>query len=179
MLTDRKEWAIANARQSASDLHVYEVLQASALAPPDQIEECHRLHYLQMACEKIAKAYRFRDTSAFEENLTTSLVAFSKFIENFIKSSVVKQRQGFYDAWMGNVFRYSRKLAEEIERLAPAVDRLESPANAEYPWWDGNRVVVPCEFGFPNLSLLRTPSGRKFLKIVKEAIHGFAEYKIS
>ena len=44
-------WAQAFARQAESDLHVYDVLVTDPSLPA-----CHRLHYLQMACEKLCKA---------------------------------------------------------------------------------------------------------------------------
>ncbi len=46
------EWKKAFAKQSKSDLKVYELLCRN----PD-IDTCHRLHYLQMHLEKIAKSY--------------------------------------------------------------------------------------------------------------------------
>lgn len=50
-------WARAYARQARSDRDIYEILVKQG-AP-----RCHQVHYLQMAAEKVAKGYRFRDTS--------------------------------------------------------------------------------------------------------------------
>ena len=49
MPPSRDEWGSAFALQSRSDWRVYE-----RLAAEPQISACHELHYLQMACEKIA-----------------------------------------------------------------------------------------------------------------------------
>lgn len=39
---------------------------------------CHQLHYLQMASEKVAKAYRFRDTSTSPEKLLCEHVGLTR-----------------------------------------------------------------------------------------------------
>lgn len=74
--------------------------------------------------------------------------------------------------------KIARKLAREIEKLAPAVDREISPANAEYPWLDDGRVIVPCEFAYPNLTLLRERGGRTFLRLLESAIADFEQIRI-
>ncbi len=56
MPASRDAWASAFAAQSRSDWQVYTLLAAEPSIPA-----CHQLHYLQMACEKIAKAYRCLD----------------------------------------------------------------------------------------------------------------------
>ena len=81
----RKDWAIAYASQARSDWELYETLQERGEP------RCHQLHYLQMASEKIAKAYRFRDTSTSEDSLLTQHVGFIKFLNAFLKSDRVKQ----------------------------------------------------------------------------------------
>lgn len=96
-------------------------------------EECHRLHFLQMACEKIAKAYRLRDTVTFTENDLYSHVAFSGFILNFLKSQQLVARYRNYDAKRRHMERYAKGLAKNIEKLAPAVDSDRTPENSEYP----------------------------------------------
>lgn len=42
-----------------------------------------------------------------------------------------------------NVMEARDWLAREIEKLAPATDRLAFPENAEYPWERGDKVFVP------------------------------------
>ena len=79
-VASRSDWAQAYAKQSGSDFAIYQLLA------PQSIALCHPLHYLQMACEKIAKAYRFRDTATSEERLTSEHVAFSQFIESYLGS---------------------------------------------------------------------------------------------
>jgi len=173
MLADRQEWADAYAQQSASDFEVYEIL-----AGEPSIPTCHRMHYLQMTCEKIAKAYMFRDTKASGTRLVTSHAVFSKFMGNYIASPAVKAQYQGREAQLRSVGTALRALAREVEKLAPAVDSENSPSNAEYPWESDGKVIIPCLYAYPNLSLLRTPSGFYFLKLIKEAIVDFEKQVI-
>lgn len=109
MSASRNEWAEAYARQSASDFVVYDLLSARGDIPP-----CHSLHYLQMACEKIAKAYQFRDLPTAETKLTTSHVAFSKFIDAFLSSPRIKGEYEGRDAQFKRFRQTARNLAREI-----------------------------------------------------------------
>ena len=45
------EWSKGYARQADADLRTFEALQSSPLP------ECHKLQFLQMACEKLVKAH--------------------------------------------------------------------------------------------------------------------------
>lgn len=173
VVSDRAGWALAYAKQGGSDFALFQLLSAM----PD-IPICHLLHYLQMAGEKIAKAYRFRDTETVEERLTTEHVAFSRFMQSYLGSPEIKQRYAGRDDQLRRIVKVARKLAREIEKLAPAVDRDASPANAEYPWLDDGRIVVPCEFTYPNLTLLTEPGGRTFLRLLELAIGDFERIRI-
>jgi hypothetical protein len=168
MPPSREAWASAFAEQSRSDWQVY-----TFLAAEPRIPACHELHYLQMACEKISKAYRCRDTASNFEELLKRHVGFTKFIGSFLASPSIKEAYRGRDAQLRQIARIARVLAREIEKLAPAVDRAGSPENAEYPWASGDNVVVPCRYGYPRLSLLTTPGGRTLLKLVAQAIREF------
>lgn len=173
VVPERVGWALASINQSRSDFATYQLLSGSPGVPI-----CHLLHYLQMASEKVAKAYRFRDTDTAEDRLTTEHVASSQFIQSYLKSPEIMQRYEGKDAQLREIVEVARKLAREIEKLAPAVDRETSPANAEYPWFDDGRVVVPCEFTYPNLTLLTEPRGRTFLRLLEMAITEFERIRI-
>lgn len=137
-------------------------------------EDCHRLHYLQMACEKIAKAYRLREADTFTENDLYSHTAFSKFILFFLKTPRLRSRYRAQDAKRRQIERYARSLAIAIEKLAPAVDRVNTPENAEYPWIEGGQVLVPIHHQFEIARRLREPAGQDFLVLVEIAIIGYA-----
>jgi hypothetical protein len=51
-MSDSQEWAKAFARQARADFETWDRLQGIAETP-----ECHRLLFLQMACEKLTKAH--------------------------------------------------------------------------------------------------------------------------
>ena len=172
-MPSREEWAAAYARQARSDWTVFPQI----VSIPD-LPFCHRLHYLQMACEKIAKAYRARDTEIAIENLTAHHVWFEKFVTAYFLSPKVKKAFAGQDARRDRVARDTRRIAGQVEKLAPAVDPVASPSNAEYPWMDGDRIVVPCDHDFPNLTLLKEPGGRAFLKLVGQAMDEFGNVRI-
>jgi hypothetical protein len=165
----RNNWADGFARQSASDFAVYQHL---ALQPG--FPACHALHYLQMACEKLAKAYRFRDESMSIDDIQKSHVAISKEVEQIVMSPDFRKRYASKAAHLKEILRSSRLLSREIEKLAPTVDREATPANAEYPWFDGRMVKAPCDYTFQVLSQLNTPEGRNFLKVISTSINDFA-----
>lgn len=162
----RSEWADAFAAQSRSDFQVYLILPAG-------VEECHKLHYLQMAGEKIAKAYQLRDTKAVLENAMTSHVAFSDFALPMLMSASERERYRGKDAWLKSTLKSVKGLAREIEKIAPSVDRQQSPANAEYPWAEGESIVTPCHYSYPVTEALRDKGGAEFLKLLQGAIDGY------
>ena len=159
----KKRLADAYAEQSQSDFRVYSEHLRGA-------EECHRLHYLQMACEKIAKAYRVRDLVALGSHDLYSHLAFSRFIVGFLKNPQIRLRYAGRDAKRRQIERDAHVFSAEIEKLAPAVDREQTPANVEYPWAAGATVFVPCRHDYPLSRRLREQSGRDFLKLVETAI---------
>jgi hypothetical protein len=162
----RMRLADAYAEQSRSDFAVYQIHLQGA-------EDCHRLHYLQMACEKIAKAYRLRDPVSFNPDDLYSHVVFSKFIVGYLKSTPIKLRYRLQDSKRRQMDRYAKLLATEIERLAPAVDRKNRPDNVEYPWLTGETIFVPCHHSYPISRLLGEQGGRDILKLIEIAIEDY------
>ncbi len=79
-LERRRAFADAFAAQGRSDWRVYQYL-APLQAP--SFPACHALHYLQMATEKIAKAYRIRDTVADVDELVRHHTGFEEFVNAF------------------------------------------------------------------------------------------------
>jgi hypothetical protein len=163
----RRAYASAFISQARSDWHVHRIL-----AKRDDVAVCHRLHYLQMVCEKLAKAYRLRDTNARLDDLVSKHSGFAKFIGPYF-AVVLKDDYRGKDEQLRGLLRRARAIAREVEKLAPAIDRLATPENAEYPWERGEQVMVPCDYGFPSLELLRQPGGRTFLNLIERAIDDF------
>jgi hypothetical protein len=172
MSAEREVWGDAYARQGRSDWSAY--IQLGRL----HIERCHRLHFLQMACEKIAKAYRFRYTATAAEGLLSRHTGFARFMNAFLLSPTIAGEFRGKTAALQSLRARVRVIAQEVERLAPAVARENSPSNAEYPWEHEGRVVVPCDFEFPNLSFLEEASGRTFLNLVSRAVRDYEVHAI-
>lgn len=144
--------ARAYALQSQSDFRVYRLLMQSAGLPESDlpgVEECH------------------------------SHVVFAGFVQNLLKAPEIKSRFRGKDAKRRHLERYARSLAREIEKLAPAVDRGQTPANVEYPWIEGETVSVPCQFSFTSLSKLKDRDGLEFLKLIDIAITDYEKIRLS
>jgi hypothetical protein len=125
-----------------------------------------------MASERLAKAYRLRDTGSPIDELISKHTGFAKFVGPFFTVVLKDEHQG-KDAQLRGLITRARGLAREIEKLAPATDRLATPENAEYPWQTEDRVIAPCRYEFPSLDLLREPGGRAFLNLVERALDTF------
>ncbi len=142
------------------------------LAAQEDLVVCHELHYLQMVCEKLAKAYRLLDTKAAVDELVSKHTGFATFVGAFFLGALK-------DEYLERT-RSSRasSLAREIEKLAPAIDRADAPENAEYPWQRDGKIVAPCTYEFPSLELLRQPGGRAFLNLIDRALADFERLAI-
>ena len=176
-MSESRRLALAGAfiRQARSDWFVYRHLAGQGIPP------CHPLHYLQMACEKLAKAYRLRDTGVIVDEAVRKHAGFEKFIAAFLNCPTMVAEYEGKDAQRAQLLKSSRHLAREIEKLAPAIDRAASPENAEYPWErEGDtRIVVPCEYDYPSLSLLTHSQGRNFLNLLERAFRDFDKVSIA
>jgi hypothetical protein len=161
-------WQQAFARQARSDFAVYSILDT--LSHDKAVHKCHRLHYLQMACEKLTKAY-LCSTGSRPEDLQHS----HKYIA---KNLTIIARQAFFESERKpssarTALKHIKLLAREIELLAPSVDdNGRRPDNVEYPWIDqSGRLIVPAEFDFPTVDLLTATAGRTLLKLIERAIN--------
>jgi len=167
MANMREKYARAFAIQGASDFRLYQ----NVLCKSDEVETCHKLHYLQMACEKIAKAYMCKDENIAISKIITSHVAFSRFIEGYMRSPLISELYNEKINVLSGRIKQFKSLAREIELLAPAVDQQNNPHNSEYPWKSGNDIIIPCEYSFSQLRILSpTPATNDFLRIIKIAI---------
>lgn len=135
-------WSRAYARQGRADLKVYEELQT--LRKQNKIEDCHELHYLQMALEKIARAFLLKKSMGDRRAYLLSHVAVSDFVSKYIASPEGKSRFQRQDL----LWKQVKQLAGEVEHLTPAIERQARPRNVEYPWSDGRTVHVPTDVSF-------------------------------
>jgi hypothetical protein len=154
-MIDYDDWRRGYAKQALADLRARE-----ALLDRPELPDCQQLHFLQMACEKLCKAY-LCGLGVDPQSLQTSHAYITAQLPAIA-------RQQFVPGWVTQAIRV---LARKIELLAPAVsDAGRQPANCEYPWVgpDGS-VRVPCEHNF-GLNLLYDKVGRHLLKVIYTAV---------
>ena len=136
-------WKEAFLKQAKDDFEVfYEFYKLEKPA-------CRQLHYLQMATEKLAKAYR---SSIYAAPPKTSHKAFSQFLQS-IKALPDFQRKLGYQNKNSTYYAYIDSLlpiAQHIEDLAPEGKKLNKP-NPEYPWRQGKLIKAPIEYNFPEV----------------------------
>jgi hypothetical protein len=165
--TDR-DWARAYARQALSDLDAREKLSI------DGADKCHRLHFLQMASEKVGKAHlisangrdKVRRSHAYvEKNLPIIARVF------YGKTNAEARMTQWETAQI-------KKIAAEIELLAPGrSDESTRQDNSEYPWEDAQgRIRVPCEYNFPNVDdSVENKAIVKLIRLIRTAAESYAE----
>ncbi len=139
--------------------------------------ECHLLHYLQMATEKLSKAYLWRSGHAPPRS-HTGFVRFLKALldrrdtelDRIAIILTFSRRQALYD-WVRSI----KTLAYSLQNIAPA-EAGDGP-NPEYPWPHGAPAHCPVghNFGLRN-ELTNTGKGRKLIEFVNHAIARFDSY---
>lgn len=136
---------------------------------------CHSLHYLQMASEKVAKAYFWRENEPPPKEHS----AFVQFIR-LLSQSPTKSRKR-----LANLFEFARfqdfrswtggllTIAYELEHLQPQLAN-EGP-NCEYPWPHSMPRHTPVAYSFPIWTALMAPRGRDLLRLISISIRRFPE----
>jgi hypothetical protein len=156
------EWAEAYARQAEADFKTWERLQGL-----DGVPDCHRLLFLQMACEKLTKAHLC--VQGTDPETLQSSHAYTAETLPIVLRPLIAQMKLKKARWVN---QHVKHIAQEVEVLAPAVKRGgQRPDNCEYPWKDeGGRLHVPLDWPFTPSGLLLAPAGRTFLNLVEFAI---------
>lgn len=135
-------WHEAYLAQARSDYAILKRLDAP------EVECCHRLHYLQMVTEKLAKAMLTPPRCAEPAPMTHT--AFVRMLQVLKIRPEIRRQLGFRDA---KVFKnYVDSLldaAAKIEHLSPDQAGLTRP-NPEYPWQTqpGGEVQSPADYAF-------------------------------
>jgi hypothetical protein len=168
-----EEWALAYAKQAKADLDAHDFLCQRSLDRAGRgaaLPICQSHHFLQMACEKLCKAYLCRAGSD-PKDLQGSHAYIAKPLPVALREQFARGygRPLRDKSWL---MQHIRHFAREIELLSPAVDDGgRRPDNCEYPWEDAtSEMRIPADHEFPNLSFLKEPSGTHFLKLVRWAI---------
>ena len=157
-------------RQAQSDLALFVQMRKGG------IHECHLLHYLQMAMEKLSKAYLWRSGHA-PPKVHTGFVRFLRALLDRraeldrIATVLGFERRADLDNWVRSV----QPLAYSLQNLAPA--EAGTGPNPEYPWPHETPTHCPIhhEFALWN-QLTQTGQGRKLIGIIERAVTRFEEY---
>lgn len=157
-------------RQSRSDHAIFVQLRRSGA------HECHLLHYLQMATEKLSKAYLWRSGHA-PPKTHTGFVRFLRALldrrndlDRIAAIFGFKRREDL-DGWMRTI----QPLAYSLQNIAPA-EAGDGP-NPEYPWPHQAPADCPAGYTFALWSqLTQTGQGRNLIVFIERAITRFEQY---
>ncbi len=164
-MIDRHDWQIAFLKQARADWEAYQRTHEQTWPA------CHRLHFLQMATEKLGKALLVGGETALQE-ITHSHSAFVKFMRVVGNNHRLPLNVGMTSPQLRAQINRLLPIAHEIERLAPALAK-DGP-NPEYPWpTPSDQIHVPVEYSFPLAKALQTPHGIKVLKYIENCIVEF------
>jgi hypothetical protein len=135
-------WRSAFVRQARSEQEVRKLLNSAA------IEYSHRLHYLQMVSEKIAKAFQVGPDDPKPPEFVHR--GFVRLLQTLKSRSDIQRALGFnnkraYEQYIASLL----DLADRVERLAPSLAGVNQP-NPEYPWMDvaTQTVIAPVDYSF-------------------------------
>ena len=165
-MSERDDWVRAYARQADADFTAWELYERF----PDAVSsECHRMQFLQMACEKLCKAYLLKSRSAAIDDVIKSHGFVKKHLSMILRQGLSQKK--YYNAQIQRVQKQFNQFAHEIEVLSPAQDRDKRPDNCEYPWKQGSEIKSPLDWPFELSKLLTRKSGTTFLKSLRSAIN--------
>ncbi len=159
------KWREAYLKQARSDLAVFRWLNRP------EIEYCHRLHYLQMMSEKLARGY-FVSPEETEppEPTHAGLVRMLQVIKGRrdICAMLGVDRNSFKE-FIDSLLDF----VLQVQSLAPAIARFTRP-NPEYPWrpLGEENVRVPGEFDFQAFNP-RSVQMAKLLNLLDDLISEF------
>jgi len=157
--------------QAKSDWTLFLHLRRTGAAP------CHLLHYLQMATEKLSKAYLWRSGKPPPKSHT----GFIRFLKAllirkppelvWISKALEFGRPEYLEKWVTGVYM----LAYALQNMAPAEAR--NGPNPEYPWPHEAPAHCPATHPFALWDALSsTGQGRKLLEFIDRAIRRFDVY---
>jgi hypothetical protein len=170
-MTDRRSWQTAFIKQARNDWAAYQ----RTLHPSWSV--CDRLHYLQMATEKLGKALLIGGKTDLDR-LMGSHAAFVKFLRIAANNYYLPVKLGMTKAQLKAYFTQFLPMAHEIEILAPAL--AQGGPNPEYPWADkSGQIFVPADYSFPLTKLLQSPSGLHLVKYIRIFIAEFEKLFLS
>jgi len=193
-------WRRAYARQALSDFEVYDHICTAQTIP-----ECQRLHYLQMALEKSAKAFFWNGPGS---NIDASKVKPSTnrihdVVATYLPVVYIQHRATVEKRISGSARRDVKLFCQEVDLLAPANAKKEKvdgkvqdagkmnepynvsstrPDNCEYPWevLDSTGAIVciqsPLDYEFTPTRLMRMGGAvLDFIRVIRTKVREMSE----
>lgn len=151
--------------QAKSDWQIFEHLDQMAFP------KCHALHYLQMATEKLAKAYLLAGPTEINKVRSTHQ-ALTRFLQLAYRSAGLQEEMGMTAKQLREHVKQILPLASDIEKLAPKL--AAGGPNPEYPWELPNGAFhAPATYEFRISKELLEPHGHKLIKLLRTALLKF------
>lgn len=171
-MSQPNNWSIAFAKQALADFESWQVLSQLKHDTDRSVPQSQALHFLQMACEKLAKAHLCRRPKANPFEYQASHAYIAGTLPTIVEHTLQKRLPNASIALIRQRRKQAQHLFREIELLHPQVDdNGQRPDNCEYPWSDDSGSVrVPAEHRFEALRLADKQGGPELLKIVEDAI---------
>ena len=156
------DWKTGYLRQAKSDYALF--LRLGTL---DDVPLCHRLRYLQMATEKLAKFYLApSDGTAFRNThrIFADFVHVAKGMTGIRRQLRMETHHVAYLAFL----RAVEPLALQVQNLSPEGDHRPNP---EYPWQDDTgQVLSPLDYPFSDLQPTRNVNLQKLLRFIEACL---------
>lgn len=148
-------WHDAFLTQAHSDYSVFMKLNES------RFPLCHKLHYLQMATEKLAKVFQCEKRNTPPPKTHLALLKMLKIIKG--RQEIQKQLEFKHKKSYKSYIDSLMSIAEQIQNLAPVGGDFEK-LNQEYPWENPiGRVNCPAKY---NYTEIKTTDLNRFKKLI-------------
>ncbi len=158
--------------QAKSDYHIFEILLKR-----DDVGQCQLLHYLQMATEKLAKAYLWRHKDVPPKSHKGLVYFFRLLLQNCDSKNQDRIAELFkftrfidFQTWVKSALT----IVYDVEHLAPSL--ANNGPNPEYPWPHDEPAIAPANHDFQVWKDLDSGKGRRLLKVIEIAIRQFDEF---
>jgi hypothetical protein len=132
---------------------------------------CHRLHYLQMCTEKLAKTHFWRHGNPPKKEH----FVFVQFLRDLDSDADFHKMFGYVDRSRFDLQKASIVgLAQRLQDLAPAKNNGPNP---EYPWPPNMPTSSPLRYSFPEWQdWNETTSGRRLKMFVENLLQNYTSY---
>jgi len=162
--------AVEFARQAESDIDMFEIIRDQASVPG-----CQKLHFVQMAFEKIVKAHMYKSV---DERILVHTVVEKHFPIIFRTYwARTNPRTPIHPPLFHNI----EQLCHKIDMLCPAKPKpyksqfpTEYDPNCEYPWIFLNgsvqEVKSPLDYLFILAAMFRSPEFIELIKCLRDVI---------